>query len=109
MRREASTPRPGWQQKLEQLGFDFYMLEGKAYWTEQACYAFTSEEIDTLERVYDNFFMGLFGVLSIVIAHSRWAHSAGLIYFLICIPKTLVPWIMGVKRSRREDAMLAVA
>ena len=31
MRREASTPRPGWQQKLEQLGFDYYMLEGKTY------------------------------------------------------------------------------
>src|SRR5229473_3151089 len=49
MRRKAVTPRPGWQHKLEQLGFDYYMLEGKAYWTEQACYAFTSEEIDTLE------------------------------------------------------------
>src|SRR5260370_411398 len=48
MRREAATPRPGWQQKLEQLGFDYYVLEGKAYWTEQACYAFTSDEIDTL-------------------------------------------------------------
>src|SRR5260370_39893509 len=49
MRREAATPRPGWQQKLEQLGFDYYVLEGKAYWTEQACYAFTSDEIDALE------------------------------------------------------------
>jgi len=49
MRREAATPRPGWQQKLEQLGFDYYVLEGKAYWTEQACYAFTSDEIDELE------------------------------------------------------------
>ena len=49
MRREACLPRPGWQQKLEQLGFDYYVLEGKAYWTEQACYAFTSDEIDELE------------------------------------------------------------
>ena len=54
MRREASTPRPGWQQKLEQLGFDYYMLEGKAYWTEQACYAFTSDEIDTLEAATED-------------------------------------------------------
>ena len=30
MRREAVTPRPGWQSKLEQLGFDYYVLEGKA-------------------------------------------------------------------------------
>jgi uncharacterized membrane protein len=67
------------------------------------------EEIDTLERVYDNFFMGLFGVISISLAHSPWSRFAGGVYFLICIPKTLVPWTMGVKRSKREAAMLAVA
>ena len=49
MHREASTPRPGWQHKLEQLGFDYYNMEGKAYWTEQACYVFTADEIDQLE------------------------------------------------------------
>ena len=41
MRREAVTPRPGWQSKLEQLGFDYHIMDGKAYWTEQACYAFS--------------------------------------------------------------------
>ncbi len=41
--REQCTPRPGWQNKLEQLGFDYYVLDGKAYWTEQACYAFSSD------------------------------------------------------------------
>src|SRR5438270_1750184 len=66
------------------------------------------EEIDTLERVYDNFFMGLFGVLSMILAQTRWHNAAGLIYFLVCIPKTLVPWTMGVKRSRREAEMLAL-
>ena len=49
MRRETSAPRPGWQAKVEQLGFDYYVLDGKAYWTEQACYAFTADEIDELE------------------------------------------------------------
>jgi len=49
MQREAVPPRPGWQSKLEQLGFDYYVLDGKAYWTEQACYAFTSDEVDQLE------------------------------------------------------------
>ncbi len=37
MHREAVAPRPGWQKKLEDLGFDYYTLDGKAYWTEQAC------------------------------------------------------------------------
>lgn len=65
------------------------------------------EEIDTLERVYDNFFMGLFGVISIVLVHTPLSRFAGLVYFLICIPKTIVPWKMGIKRSKREAAMLA--
>ncbi|MBS0548234.1 MAG: glutathionylspermidine synthase family protein [Proteobacteria bacterium] len=49
MRRESVTPRVGWQKKVEDLGFDFYSLDGKAYWTEQACYAFTSDEVDEME------------------------------------------------------------
>jgi uncharacterized membrane protein len=65
------------------------------------------EEIDTLERVYDDFFMGLFGVISIILAHTRWVGLAGPVYFLICIPKTLVPWTMGIKRRKCEQAMLA--
>src|SRR5882757_3667220 len=65
------------------------------------------EEIDTLERVYDNFFMGLFGVISMVLVHTPWSRFAGMVYFLICIPKTIVPWTMGIKRSKREAAMLA--
>lgn len=52
--------------------------------------------------------MGRFGIISLVIARfsSRWA---GPIYFLICIPKTLVPWIMGVKRRRIEERLVAAA
>jgi uncharacterized membrane protein len=65
------------------------------------------EEIDTLERVYDNFFMGLFGVISVILAHTPLARLAGLVYFFICIPKTIVPWRMGIKRTKRESAMLA--
>jgi len=65
------------------------------------------EQIDTLESVYDNFFMGVFGVISIALAHSRFVGLAGMIYFLIAIPKTIVPWVMGTKRRKREVEMLA--
>ena len=65
------------------------------------------EEIDTLERVYDNVFMGLFGVISITLANTRWVAWAGTVYFLIAIPKTIVPWTMGIKRRKCEEAMLA--
>ncbi len=77
-------------------------------WQQRAALDLNAVEIvDTLERVYDDFFMGLFGLISIVLAHTVWARYAGLVYFLICIPKTAVPWIMGVKRTKAEDAMLA--
>jgi uncharacterized membrane protein len=66
-----------------------------------------AEEIDTLERVYDDFFMGLFGVISIVLAHTPFWRFAGMVYFLIAIPKTIVPWTMGIKRKKCEAKMLA--
>ena len=72
MRREASTPRPGWQQKLEQLGFDYYMLEGKAYWTEQACYAFTSDEIDQLEAATETLHGLCLKAVEHVVANKLW-------------------------------------
>jgi uncharacterized membrane protein len=65
------------------------------------------EVMDTRESVYDNFFMGVFGIISIALAHSRWVGMAGLIYFFIAIPKTAVPWIMGTKRRKAEESMLA--
>jgi glutathionylspermidine synthase len=49
MRREAVTSRPNWQHKVEELGFNFYSLDGKAYWTEQACYAYSPAEVDEME------------------------------------------------------------
>ena len=77
-------------------------------WRQRAALQLNAvEEIDTLERVYDDFFMGLFGVISIILAHTRWVAFAGPVYFLIAIPKTIVPWRMGIKRRKREQAMQA--
>jgi glutathionylspermidine synthase len=51
MRREALAPRPDWRQKVEALGLDFHTgADGEPYWWEAACYAFTADEVDTLEE-----------------------------------------------------------
>jgi uncharacterized membrane protein len=63
------------------------------------------ERIDTLESVYDNFWMGAFGVISLVVAQFA-PQFAGPVYFLIAVPKTLVPWIMSVKRRRYEERLV---
>jgi glutathionylspermidine synthase len=50
MRRENEIPRPGWQQKCEEVGFAFHSMGG-TYWDESACYAFDAGQIDQLEEV----------------------------------------------------------
>ncbi len=51
MQRIPLTPRPHWQQTVEQAGLTFHTPDGPArpYWDESACYEFTGAEIDTLE------------------------------------------------------------
>src|SRR5438309_8614146 len=65
------------------------------------------ERLDTRQSIYDFLFTGVFGVLSIVLAYTA-IQFAGPVYFLLFIPKTAVPWIMGVRRSKLEDAQLAM-
>ncbi len=48
MKRLPSTPRPGWQQKVEALGFVYHSVKG-GYWNEAAYYEFTAEEIEEIE------------------------------------------------------------
>jgi glutathionylspermidine synthase len=49
MRREARTPREGWQQRLESQGFNFHTIDGQPYWREDVCYLFDSAQVDDLE------------------------------------------------------------
>jgi glutathionylspermidine synthase len=48
MRREAIPPRRDWRQRVEALGFEFHTLDGP-YWVDDACYRFTSDEIDAID------------------------------------------------------------
>lgn len=65
------------------------------------------ERIDTRESIYDNLAMAAFGLLSIILANSPLMHLAGPIYFLIAVPKTIIPWVMGSKRRRHEEVAQA--
>jgi glutathionylspermidine synthase len=47
MQRLSVTPRPDYAHKVEAHGLSFHAREG--YWTENACYRLTAEEVDTLE------------------------------------------------------------
>ncbi len=50
MNRIPLSPRPHWQQIVEQQGLTFHTLDnGTPYWDESAAYEFTAAEADTLE------------------------------------------------------------
>jgi glutathionylspermidine synthase len=48
MRRIASTPRPNWQQRVEEAGLSWHSSE-QPYWNESAFYQFTAKEVSELE------------------------------------------------------------
>jgi uncharacterized membrane protein len=64
------------------------------------------ERIDTQESIADNFFEGSFGAISAILAQFKpWL--AGIIYFGIAIPKTLIPIYYGRKRRIAEQRMIS--
>jgi uncharacterized membrane protein len=67
------------------------------------------EQIDTRETMLDTFFMGMFGIISIALVRSPWPWMAGPVFFLIAVPKTIIPTVMGRKRRLAEQRMLAAA
>ena len=50
MRRCALAPRPNWQRVVEAQGLLFHTTDDVRYWDESAYYAFTSAEIERIER-----------------------------------------------------------
>jgi len=50
MRRIACTPRPDWQQRVEESGLAWHSSD-VPYWNESAFYRFTAEEVAGIERV----------------------------------------------------------
>ncbi|HJW95558.1 MAG TPA: TMEM175 family protein [Thermoanaerobaculia bacterium] len=69
------------------------------------------EVIDTRESILDNFSMAAFGIVSAIVANVvplRWCAVAGFMYFLIGVPKTLIPMFMRRKREQAEQRLLAV-
>lgn len=85
------------------LGFAavFFLLAALYYraWRLRESLALNAvERIDTVESIADNLATGAIGVLSALLAQTPLLGLAGMIYFLIAVPKTLVPWIMGRRR-----------
>ena len=50
MNRIATSPRPNWAQRVEEVGLTYHTPGGVPYWNESAYYQFSSREIDVLEK-----------------------------------------------------------
>ena len=82
----------------------FAAMFGRAYSKRDELELNALEVLDTRESVWDNVFIGMFGILSMALAYVA-PQFAGVVYFLIAIPKTIVPWTFGVKRRRMEEQL----
>jgi uncharacterized membrane protein len=115
-RARADLPRDGAVVLFTIYGIGFALV----FWLLAAMYAHAYrrrerlalnevERIETRERIYDNLFVGLFGVLSLLLVRSPWPQFAGFVYFLIAVPKTIIPTVFGRKRTAAERRMLAAS
>lgn len=68
MNRISITPRPGWQDTIQEQGFVYY----KDYYNESAAYALTATEIDRLESATGQLFDMCLAVVDHVIEHQLW-------------------------------------
>ena len=84
MERIASTPRPDWQQAVEGRGLKWHTGQ-TPYWSEDAYYRFTTEQIDTLERATNELHERCLEAVQHVIDERRYAE--------LQIPEQAVPLI----------------
>ncbi|PHM48602.1 glutathionylspermidine synthase family protein [Xenorhabdus miraniensis] len=49
MKRIGITERPDWREKAEEYGFNFHTMYGQPYWSEDAYYQFTLNQIEDIE------------------------------------------------------------
>ncbi|CAM3798486.1 glutathionylspermidine synthase family protein [Xenorhabdus thuongxuanensis] len=49
MKRIGITERPDWREKAAEFGFNFHTMYGQPYWSEEAYYQFTLNQIEEIE------------------------------------------------------------
>ena len=92
MKRYSITPRNGWQQKVEEIGFSFHSLESP-YWDESVYYEFSMAEVDTLEKATNDLWEISLNAVQYVMDNN--------LYHQFHIPEWFIPHI---ERSWNDDA-----
>ena len=96
MIRHRREPRPGWAERVEHAGLTYHSHAEGPYWDESACYEFSAEEIDRLERAAGALHRLCIDATEQVIARGWWDRLG--------IPERAVPAIL--RSWERDDFSL---
>jgi glutathionylspermidine synthase len=96
MQRIFTSPRPNWENKVEEQGLTFHTPGGNTYWDESAYYKFNSKQIDELEAAANELHMMCIFAAENVIENERWAQLG--------IPGHAIPFIL--RSWERDDFSL---
>lgn len=91
MERLSSTPRPNWQEAVEARGLKWHS-GATPYWSEDAYYRFTTDEIDAVERATNELHERCLEAVQDVIDNARYPE--------LKIPEHAIPLI---ERSWKEE------
>ncbi|GAA3125884.1 glutathionylspermidine synthase family protein [Streptomyces rectiviolaceus] len=76
MERRTLTPRPGWQQTVEDQGLIYPLTRYpddslRPYWDESACYVFSLPEVEALEEVVEELHAMCLAAAEHIVTHDR--------------------------------------
>jgi glutathionylspermidine synthase len=96
MHRHLCQPRPDWRQRVESVGLSYHSHENAPYWDESACYEFSADEVDRLERAAGTLHCLCIDAAEQVIARGWWDRLG--------IPEIAIPAIL--RSWERDDFSL---
>jgi len=79
-------PRPGWQRRVEEVGFPIHTADGP-YWDESACWLLTPGDVEVLERATA-------GLQEMVLAAVGHVIESGAFWDRLAIPREMVPLVV---------------
>jgi glutathionylspermidine synthase len=86
MQRQSFSPRPRWQEKVEEIGLTYHTHETGPYWDESAFYELTAREVDELEGAANSLHQLCIEAAEAVVENNWWSRLA--------IPDAAVPVIV---------------
>jgi glutathionylspermidine synthase len=96
MQRHHSQPRPGWREKVEQVGLTFHSHDQGPYWDESACYELTAADVEALETAAGTLHHLCIDAAEAVIRNNWWQRLG--------IPEIAIPAIL--RSWERDDFSL---